>query len=90
MAAHEMAIAVPTRLSVAGFDDTYVARTVWPRLTTIHQPSYDLAYTAADLLIELLETGVSPPPMRLPHRLMCRASTCVRTEQAVHAAATPA
>jgi LacI family transcriptional regulator len=81
MAAHEMAIAVPSRLSVAGFDDTYVARTVWPRLTTIHQPSYDLAYTAADLLIQLLQTGVSPPPMRLPHRLMCRASTCVRLEQ---------
>jgi LacI family transcriptional regulator len=90
MAAHEMAIAVPTRLSVAGFDDTYVARTVWPRLTTIHQPSYDLAYTAADLLIQLLQTGVSPPPMRLPHRLMCRASTCVRIEQPQHTIAAPA
>jgi LacI family transcriptional regulator len=90
MAAHEMAIAVPSRLSVAGFDDTYVARTVWPRLTTIHQPSYDLAYTAADLLIQLLQTGVSPPPVRLPHRLMCRASTCVRAEQQVQTAVAPA
>jgi LacI family transcriptional regulator len=90
MAAHEMAIAVPTRLSVAGFDDTYVARTVWPRLTTIHQPSYDLAYTAADLLIRLLTTGVAPPPMRLPHRLMCRASTCVRIEQLQQTIAAPA
>jgi LacI family transcriptional regulator len=89
MAAHEMAIAVPNRLSVAGFDDTYVARTVWPRLTTIHQPSYDLAYTAADLLIQLLQSGVSPPPMRLPHRLMCRASTSVRIEQQ-HTIAAPA
>ena len=81
MAAHEMGLAVPTRLSVAGFDDTYVARTVWPRLTTIHQPSYDLAYTAADLLIQLLQTGVAPGPARLPHRLVCRASTAVRSEE---------
>ena len=44
MAAHEMGISVPTQLSVVGFDDTYIAHIVWPRLTTMHQPSYDLAY----------------------------------------------
>ena len=75
MAAHEMGTSVPERLSVAGFDDTYVARTVWPRLTTIHQPSYDLAYTATDLLIQLLQTGAQPNSVRLAHRLICRTST---------------
>jgi LacI family transcriptional regulator len=75
MAAHEMGIAVPARLSVAGFDDTYIARSVWPRLTTVHQPSYDLAYTATDLLLQMLQTGIVPPPVRLGHRLICRAST---------------
>ena len=75
MAAHEMGLSVPAHLSVAGFDDTYVARTVWPRLTTIHQPSYDLAYTAADLLIQMLQSGSPPPPVRLAHRLVCRSST---------------
>ena len=75
MAAHELAIAVPERLSVAGFDDTYIASTVWPRLTTVHQPSYDLAYTATDLLLQFLQSGVVPKPVRLPHRLVCRAST---------------
>ena len=75
MAAHEMGIAVPQRLSVAGFDDTYIARTVWPRLTTVHQPSYDLAYTATDLLLQMLQTGVVPAPVRLSYRLICRAST---------------
>jgi LacI family transcriptional regulator len=77
MAAHEMGIPVPERLSVAGFDDTYIARTVWPRLTTVHQPSYDLAYTATDLLLQALQTGVAPKPVRLGHRLVCRASTGV-------------
>jgi LacI family transcriptional regulator len=75
MAAHEMGIVVPDRLSVAGFDDTYIASTVWPRLTTVHQPSYDLAYTATDLLLQFLQTGVGPKPVRLPHRLVCRGST---------------
>ncbi|HEU4600572.1 MAG TPA: LacI family DNA-binding transcriptional regulator [Steroidobacteraceae bacterium] len=75
MAAHEMGVAVPTKLSVAGFDDTYIARTVWPRLTTVHQPTYDLSYTVTDLLLQMLQTGEQPKPVRLKHRLVVRAST---------------
>jgi LacI family transcriptional regulator len=33
---------LPDQLSVAGFDDTTLARTVWPPLTTIHQPMFEL------------------------------------------------
>ena len=76
MAAHEMGIAVPDQLSVAGFDDAAVARTVWPPLTTISQPTYDLSYSAADLLLESLN-GLPPRPVRLPHKLIRRASTGV-------------
>jgi LacI family transcriptional regulator len=47
--AHGMGIAVPTELSIAGFDDTPVASTIWPQLTTIHQPIADMAATAVDL-----------------------------------------
>jgi LacI family transcriptional regulator len=79
MAAHEMGIDVPQDLSVAGFDDTYIARTVWPRLTTVHQPIYDLAYTATNLLLEMLESGEIPQPARLQHRLVCRESTAAPT-----------
>jgi LacI family transcriptional regulator len=75
MAAHELGISVPKDLSIAGFDDTYIARTVWPRLTTIHQPIYDLSYTATNLLLEMLENGEAPKPARLEHRLVCREST---------------
>jgi len=50
-AAHEAGIDVPGQLSIAGFDDTDLARAVWPMLTTIHQPVAELATTAADLLL---------------------------------------
>jgi LacI family transcriptional regulator len=75
MAAHEMGISVPKQLSVAGFDDTYIARTVWPRLTTVHQPSYDLAYAATGLLFQVLKTRKTPKPVRLAYKLVCRESS---------------
>jgi LacI family transcriptional regulator len=75
LAAHELAIPVPQRLSIAGFDDTYISRIVWPRLTTIHQPSYDLAFSATDLLLHSLKDGDAPKTARLPHKLIRREST---------------
>jgi len=68
--AHERGIALPDRLSVAGFDDTTLARTVWPALTTIHQPMADLARTATEILIG----GGDITHRRLPHTLIERAS----------------
>ena len=76
MAAHEMNVAVPGKLSVVGFDDTYVARIVWPPLTTVHQPTYDLAYAATDLLLHTLRNNDEGPKFaRLPYRLIIRDST---------------
>ena len=54
MAAHEMGLSIPNRLSVAGFDDSYVAQVIWPRLTTVHQPTYEMAHQAADMLFRSL------------------------------------
>lgn len=68
--AHAQGVAVPARLSVAGFDDTELARMVWPQLTTIKQPTHDLAYTAAGLLLDGEGTG----HRRLAHQLVERAS----------------
>jgi LacI family transcriptional regulator len=50
--AHGLGIAVPDELSVAGFDDTPVATTVWPELTTIHQPIADMAAQAVLLALD--------------------------------------
>ncbi len=77
--AHSIGIAIPEALSVAGFDNTTLARVVWPPLTTIEQPTRDLAYAATDLLLSRAEGDASVPAnpvhSRLPHRLITRAST---------------
>ncbi len=70
--AHQRAIDVPSELSVAGFDDTDLASLVWPPLTTIRQPTRDLAYTAASLLFSI-EGGTEH--RRLQHMLIERQST---------------
>lgn len=49
--AHQRGVKVPEALSIAGFDDTPIARVVWPPLTTICQPTRQMAYQAADLLL---------------------------------------
>ena len=75
MAAHELGLQVPSQLSVAGYDDTYIARITWPRLTTVHQPSYDMAWSATDLLLQALKNGEGARTSRLAHRLIVREST---------------
>lgn len=49
--AHRKGLDVPRDLSVVGFDDTFAATTVWPELTTIHQPVSDMADSAIDILL---------------------------------------
>jgi len=56
------------------FDDIYIARTIWPRLNTVHQPSYDLAYAATGLLLQMLKTHKPPASVRLAYQLVCRES----------------
>jgi LacI family transcriptional regulator len=67
--AHDRGIDLPSALSVVGFDDTTLARTVWPPLTTVHQPVADLARTATSLLL-----SGDFAHRRLDHRLVERAS----------------
>lgn len=48
--AHRHRIDVPGDLSVCGFDDTLLATTIWPEITTIRQPITDMSHTAIELL----------------------------------------
>jgi len=75
MAAHEMGLTIPTRLSVAGFDDSYVAQVIWPRLTTVHQPTYEMAHQAADMLFRSMGDEAPPRSVEIPYRMVCREST---------------
>jgi len=48
--AHRRHLDVPQQLSVVGFDDTMTAVTLWPPLTTVHQPVRQLGAEALRLL----------------------------------------
>ncbi|MEP3653770.1 MAG: LacI family DNA-binding transcriptional regulator [Litorimonas sp.] len=49
--AGQMGLNVPDTLSVCGFDDTPLARVVWPALTTVRQPIFKMGHQAAKELV---------------------------------------
>lgn len=64
-AAHRRGIDVPRDLTVCGFDDTALASTIWPELTTIRQPIRQMAEVALDQLaqgIRNARNGAAPAP----------------------------
>jgi LacI family transcriptional regulator len=50
--AHRLRLDVPKDLTVCGFDDTEFARSIWPELTTIHQPIAAMSRAAVLLLVQ--------------------------------------
>jgi LacI family transcriptional regulator len=50
--AHQVRLDVPRDLTVVGFDDTPLATTMWPALTTVRQPVAAMARKAVELLLE--------------------------------------
>ncbi|MBT2186096.1 LacI family DNA-binding transcriptional regulator [Sphingobium nicotianae] len=50
-AAAQLGIKIPDMLSVVGFDDSWIAKSVWPELTTMHQPIAEMAHIAVRTLI---------------------------------------
>jgi LacI family transcriptional regulator len=76
--AHRRSLDVPRDISIVGFDDT-IAGAMWPELTTIRQPIYDIAATAIDVIvrnIHSLKSGVKVKPRNylVPHALIQRES----------------
>lgn len=71
----EKGLRVPEDVSVVGFDDTALAMSSAPRLTTVHQPLTDMGSTAirtlADLRADIAPTGA----MKLNTHLVVRDST---------------
>jgi LacI family transcriptional regulator len=61
-AAHRLKLEVPADLSIVGFDDTPLASTVWPGLTTIRQPIKKLTERALELLMEDIRRRRSGKP----------------------------
>ena len=77
--AHRRHLDVPRDLTVVGFDDTAMATTIWPELTTIRQPIAAMSRAAVDLLVEEIRRRRGGEPerhvrMRLDYELIERAS----------------
>lgn len=78
--AHRHRLDVPKDISVVGFDDTALATTVWPELTTVKQPVAEMAEAALELLLghlRQLRSGSAPDIAErvLEHELILREST---------------
>ena len=74
-------VSVPGDVSVCGFDDSQIARTTIPQLTTIRQPLKEMGKTAVEILLKRIdeyqqESDHNPAsPVVFPTELVIRGST---------------
>ena len=88
-AAQRQGLAIPGDLAIVGFDDSPASSLVWPPLTTIRQPTLEMARAAVDLLIGTPTVQGTPGTRAsaalqrvLPHELVVRDSTAAPARQA--------
>lgn len=86
--AHRRGLEVPGDLAVAGFDDTPLATTVWPPLTTVRQPIAEMAREAVRLLIEQIRKQRGGETMPVRHKLL--KFTLIDRESTAPSASSPA
>ncbi len=77
--AHHHGLSVPADLSICGFDDTAIASSIWPKLTTIRQPIADMARLAVRGLGAAVHGALVVPrtgrsSIQLPFELVRRSS----------------
>ena len=68
--AHRRHLDVPHDLTVCGFDDTDFALSIWPELTTIHQPIADMSRTAVEIVVERIREKRSGRAPKREDRLL--------------------
>ncbi len=77
--AHRQHLDVPADITVCGFDDTDMARTIWPELTTIRQPIREMTSWAVSAIARVNRSKRSNEKPRLeqktlPYKLIRRDS----------------
>jgi LacI family transcriptional regulator len=78
--AHRLEIDVPKQLSLIGFDDSPTARHMWPPLSTVRWPIYEMGVLAArKLLPEFLKNEGQALPTTLESSFIARESTAPLT-----------
>ncbi|MEO8366685.1 MAG: LacI family DNA-binding transcriptional regulator [Pseudoxanthomonas sp.] len=73
--AGERGIVVPRDLSVCGFDDTPIARHIYPALTTVRQPTSEMGRLATLELFDRIRTPGAGRMVHVHHTLLFREST---------------
>ena len=73
-AATRLGVRVPDQLSVAGFDDSAMARITSPQLTTVRQP-FGAMTTEAERLLSDMQSASTPQHVVLPAKVIERGST---------------
>ncbi|TDB29573.1 LacI family DNA-binding transcriptional regulator [Stenotrophomonas sp. ATCM1_4] len=71
----EHGLSVPGDISVCGFDDTPIARQIYPPLTTIRQPTREMGRMAAQELLKEIRDMGSGGVVDVPYTLQVRRST---------------
>lgn len=71
--AHRLGLDVPGDLSIVGFDDTSLATSVWPELTTVKQPIAAMAEAALELLTADLRRRRAGAPHKFAERVLSHA-----------------
>jgi LacI family transcriptional regulator len=74
-AASQLRIKVPDEVSIVGFDNSWVALSVWPPLTTINQPIAEIAEVAAQMLIDRNGAMTEAGDLLLDYHLVARGSS---------------
>jgi LacI family transcriptional regulator len=71
----ERGLSVPRDVSVCGFDDTPIARHIYPRLTTVRQPTREMGRLAGQELLKAIRDRSTGAIVEVPYALQLRKST---------------
>lgn len=76
----EMGVAVPSQLSITGFEDLDLASNIVPPLTTVHFPANELGAVAGVEILRHIEGDATRGQIELPISLLVRGTTSVCRE----------
>ena len=81
-AIQDSGLKVPQDIAIIGFDDIFLAAHACPPLSTVRVPAYGLGWTAADVLITLIEGDEEVSSVTLETELIIRESCGAHLHQA--------
>lgn len=64
-AIYEAGLKIPEDISVIGFDDLETGKYLAPALTTVHQPVFDIGFSAAKFTVDAIDN----PYVRIPNKI---------------------